>query len=137
MENLPSLETVLSTLTDGINRLVAFDLPVPDAALLLAFVLAAYAIRLGHRSATDQVRADVENLYQAELLLANRRMHQAQADLRKAHMELERERQKRRREYGRSDAARRRMIGAKLVKKPAAQATPIPSNTQTKLEQTS
>ena len=137
MENFPSLETIRASVDVWLTRLVTFDLPIPDTALLLAFALAAYALRLNNRSTAEQARTDVENLYQAELLLANRRTHQAQSDLRKAHLELERERQKRRREYGRSDAARRRMIGAKLVKTPARPTTSTHSNTETKLEQTS
>ncbi|MDX8346852.1 hypothetical protein SLH49_02530 [Cognatiyoonia sp. IB215446] len=137
MENLPSIDSILAAASQWMSHLMAFELPVPDAALILAFLLAAYAMRLSHRGATDQSRAEVENLYQAELLLANRRTHQAQGELRKAHLELERERQKRRREHGRSDAARRRMIAAKLVKTPDRAPAPLHSNTQTKLEHTS
>jgi len=97
--------TTLGAWTTGV---MGFELPIPDAALILAFILAVYAIKLGSRPTKDRGRSDVEELYQAELLLANRRAQQARGELRKAHLAMERERQKRRREAGRADTTNRR-----------------------------
>ena len=96
MENLPDFDTILTALTDWTTRILSIELPVPDAALIVAFVLMAYALRLNTRAIKEGVRADIEEIYQSELLLANRRTQQAKGDLRKAHLEIERERQKRR-----------------------------------------
>ncbi|PJI91533.1 hypothetical protein BC777_0362 [Yoonia maricola] len=114
MENLPDFDTILTALTDWTARILSIELPIPDAALVLAFVLMAYALRLNTRAIKEDVRADIEEIYQAELLLANRRTQQAKGDLRKAQMEIERERQKRRREAVRNDSTRR-VHGPRLV----------------------
>lgn len=108
MEFLPDLETLTTTLGAWTTRVMSFDPPIPDAALILAFILAVYAIKLAGRSTRERARSDIEALYQSELLLANRRAQQARGDLRKAHLAMERERQKRRRDAGRADMTGRR-----------------------------
>lgn len=110
MESLPDFDTVMTTLADWSARVLNLELPIPDAALIFAFLLIIYAMRLNARSTKDGVRMDVEEVYQAELLLANRRAQQAKGELRKAHLEIERERQKRRREAVRHDVSRRNKV---------------------------
>ena len=74
-----------------------FDVPVPDAAILAAFLVLLVLIRRSHRTALAGVQDLVEDTYRAELLTANRRVYQARNDLRKAELEIERERQRKRR----------------------------------------
>ncbi len=108
MENLPDLDTIMTTITDWTNRILAVELPVPDAALIFAFILIIFAMRLTARSTKDSLRTEIEEVYQSELLLANRRAQQAKGELRKAELEIERERQKRRREAMRGGDPRRK-----------------------------
>lgn len=136
MENLPQIETILSTAQNWLGRVLAVELPVPDAALLLAFVLGVYAIRLNYRNVGDRTRSEVAALYQEELLQANRRAQHARDDLRKAKLEMERERQRRRRETGFSDTAQR-FRKAKAAEHGARRSPLVLANSETKLEQTS
>lgn len=117
MENLPNLDTIMTTITDWSARILNLDLPVPDAALILAFILITLAMRLNARSSKESVRVQVEEVYQAELLLANRRAQQAKGQLHKANLEIERERQKRRREAARGNDTRKTK-GPRLVDVP-------------------
>ncbi|MEM0934398.1 MAG: hypothetical protein AAF646_15060 [Pseudomonadota bacterium] len=80
------------------QSLLALELPVPDLALVGAFILAVVATMLAQRGKTQDACRQVEALYQAELLTANRRAQQARGALRSAKLEIERERQRRRRE---------------------------------------
>jgi hypothetical protein len=114
MENLPDFDAIMTTITDWTNRILSVELPTPDAVLIFAFILIAFAMRLAARSSKDDVRTEIEEIYQTELLLANRRAQQAKGDLRKAHLEIERERQKRRRETMRGGDTRR-TNGPRLV----------------------
>lgn len=84
------------------------DVPVPDAALLLASALVVAATFLIARRSKNEVRGEIDDLYQAELLQANRRTYQAKAELKKANTLIERERQKRRREATRNNPKARR-----------------------------
>ena len=107
MENLPDLDAILTTVTGWTNRILSMELPIPDAALIFAFILITFAMRSTARSSKDDLRAEIEEVYQSELLLANRRAQQAKGELRKAELEIERERQKRRREAMRGGDTRR------------------------------
>lgn len=109
MDALPSFDEILQTARlwtdfalqnggDWAARLLAVDLPVPDAALLFAFCLLLYAVRTTANGAADRSRDEIEAVYQSELLTANRRAQQARGELQSAKKEIERERQKRRRE---------------------------------------
>lgn len=119
MELPARLDPWIAWLTDAGMRLVAFDLPVPDAALIAAAVLVVLATALSQRGRVQDAHAQMESLYQAELLTANRRAQQARGELRRAKLEIEKERQKRRRES--RGAAHRR--AARAADGPAA---PVP-----------
>lgn len=86
----------MQTANTFLMRVAAIDLPIPDAALVIGFALLACAIMLSSRGTAERIRSEIVEQYQAELLTANRRAQQARADLRKAELEVERERQKRR-----------------------------------------
>lgn len=109
MDALPTLDTIMQTTSqwtyasmqftgEWVTRILAVDLPVPDVALLFAFALLIYAARTNAGGSAEQTRAEIEAIYNAELLTANRRNQQARSELQSAKKEIERERQKRRRE---------------------------------------
>ncbi|SFS15303.1 hypothetical protein [Yoonia litorea] len=118
MENLPDFDTITTNLSQWADWTLRVEFPIPDAALVVAFVLALYAVRLSASAAKDSVRDEVEQLYQAELLQANRKIQQAKAELRKAQLEIERERQKRRRDTIRGATGARRAPTPRLVETP-------------------
>ncbi|MFP7675471.1 hypothetical protein ACG74X_19145 [Marivita sp. S0852] len=93
---------------DLLSKAMMVDLPVPDTALLAAFALLVVATFLIAQQSKNKVRGEIEDLYQAELLLANRRAQQAKGELRRAELLIERERQKRRREASRAHQKTRR-----------------------------
>ena len=85
-----------------------FEVPVPDAAMLVGFLLLMLLIQRSHRKSLAGVKGVIEGAYRAELLTANRRAYNARNDLRKAELEIERERQRKRRLQYEAAAARRK-----------------------------
>lgn len=102
---VPPLEGRPAEIADMVT---AFEVPVPDAAMLAAFVLLLLMIQRAHRSSLAGVKGVVEDAYRAELLTANRRVYQVRNDLRKAELEIERERQRKRRLQYDTAATKRR-----------------------------
>lgn len=94
----PTLSSARDWSAEAGSWLLAVDLPVPDIALVGAFALAVAATTLSQRGRNQAAQSEVEDLYRAELLTANRRAQQARGELRQAKQAIERERQKRRRE---------------------------------------
>lgn len=82
---------------EWLAQLRAFEVPVPDAAMLAGFLFLLLMIHRANRSALAGVQGVVEDAYRSELLTANRRVYQARNELRKAELEIERERQRKRR----------------------------------------
>ena len=80
------------------ERALAIELPVPDVAVLAASLLGMVCIFLSQSGRAQDAQAELEDVYRAELLSANRRTQQVQGALRRAHLDIERERQKRRRD---------------------------------------
>lgn len=86
-----------------LSSVASITLPIPDVAMVFAFALLAGAIKLSSRGEIERVRADVTEQFQSELLSTNRRAQQVRGELRKAQLETERERQRRRNERLRGD----------------------------------
>ncbi|MEO1678365.1 MAG: hypothetical protein AAFU80_09425 [Pseudomonadota bacterium] len=84
-------------ITDAIAAIAAFSVPVPDAAILGLFAFLLIAIHRSHRRGLARTRLALEDAYTAELVTANRRAYQARGELTKLRLEMERERQKKRR----------------------------------------
>lgn len=79
------------------TRVETFEAPVPDSLLLALFVVILLALHRAHIKATRRMKARLEAAYAAELVTANRRVHQARNELSKANLEIEHERQNKRR----------------------------------------
>lgn len=106
------LDTIAGTASAWARQAVIMDLPVPDIALLAGFGVLLFAVWANARSAVARNRARIAGLYQAELLATSRKAQRAQADLRRAELLIERERQKRRRESNRAVARPKRARAA-------------------------
>ncbi|MEL6585406.1 MAG: hypothetical protein AAFY65_02540 [Pseudomonadota bacterium] len=121
MEILAELRALQDPALRLLDRVIGVELPIPDVALICAFALLLVAVNLSQRSTAKDIRADVEAIYQAELLTANRRAQQAKGELTKAKMEIERERQKRRRDaHGEHRRSRQATSTVVDLPKPAA-----------------
>ena len=113
LNNLFDLERVRS-LADQIDlstlyaRLGSLEVPVPDSIMIALFVALLFALHRTQRRAVRRTRDSLETAYAAELVTANRRTHQARTELSKANLELERERQKKRRLERRRSTTRNR-----------------------------
>lgn len=94
LEQITQLEAPAKALLADIQ---AFEAPLPDYLMLGAFVILLLALYRSGRKGINRVQTDLAGAYQKELLTANRRAHQARSELRRAHLELERERQRKRR----------------------------------------
>ncbi len=92
---------------EWLTEVRAFEVPVPDAAMLAGFLFLLLLIHRSNRSALGDVQGMVEQAYRGELLTANRRVYQARNELRKAELEIERERQRKRRLQYQNQSARR------------------------------
>jgi hypothetical protein len=82
--------------TDILTAVSAFEVPIPDAAILGIFVVLGIALVRSHRTAITEMRATLAEAYAEELVVANRRVHHARTDLTKARRELEHDRQRKR-----------------------------------------
>jgi uncharacterized protein (DUF3084 family) len=81
---------------DILTAVMAFDVPIPDAAILGIFVVFGLGLMRSHRVALRGMRAQLEQAYAAELVVANRRVHHARSDLDTMKRELEHGRQRKR-----------------------------------------
>jgi hypothetical protein len=81
---------------DILNAVIAFDVPIPDAAILGVFVVLGAVLVRSHRVAMKSMRSQMEQAYAHELVVAHRRVHHARADLGTAQRELEHGRQRKR-----------------------------------------
>jgi hypothetical protein len=128
LDRLPGAESALGLVGDRVSQggawLLTVELPVPDLALLGAFVLAAGATILSQRGRSRVKRRSVEDLFRAELLAANRRAQQAHGELSRARMAIEHERQKRRREAA-AATSRPRRVAAVAPASPPDRPSPV------------
>jgi hypothetical protein len=81
---------------DILDAVVAFDVPIPDAAILGIFAVLGFILVRAHRVALKEMRAQIEQAYAHELVVAHRRAHHARADLSTLQRELEHDRQRKR-----------------------------------------
>ncbi|MBM7069852.1 hypothetical protein [Actibacterium sp. 188UL27-1] len=84
------METALANLAN-------FDLPIPDVVVILAAVALLAIANIGSARRQLRIKAQVTDLYQAELTRMSRKVQTTESQLTKAKSELERERQKNRR----------------------------------------
>lgn len=87
----------LETINSVLANLNAFELPVPDVVMVLAVVVILAFANIANARRQAQIRQDVAEAYQDELVRANRKVHATEAQLTKVKSDLERERQRNRR----------------------------------------
>ena len=97
MDFLPNMEQVAGVWNTVSTSVLAFESPVPDAALLAGLLVAVAAQRIAHRRTFARVKGLYHNAYNGELLSAHRTAYQARAELDIAKKEIEHARQMERR----------------------------------------
>lgn len=82
---------------DLVARAISFTAPIPDSAMIGIFLALLVGLHWSHVRASRRARAALQAVYTNELVKANRLTHQARAEVTHARLEIERERQKKRR----------------------------------------
>ncbi len=82
---------------DVAARIAAFETSVPDSVMLGLFIVLLLGLHRAHVRAALRARTALQAAYAAELVTANRLVHHARNNLASARLEIERERQRKRR----------------------------------------